>query len=112
MRVYQINQVCNCNITSGNFPSFITNDYSSILYRDLTVGGGGSAILNIGSFHLAGQDFVLLQSGFEASGSADVIVSTTPCQPDQTRIADSTSSTYQMLDKNTMRDLLKSKIHY
>jgi hypothetical protein len=60
VRVYQINQVCDCESTSGYFASFSTNQYSSILYRDLTVGGGGNAILNSGSFHLAGQDYVLL----------------------------------------------------
>jgi hypothetical protein len=112
IRVYQINQVCNCASTSGFFPNFATNDYTSRLYRDLTIGGGGSAILSNGSFHLAGQDFVLLQSGFEASGTADVIISTTPCQPDQARIADSTQSNYEMPDRSTLNDMKEAKSHY
>jgi len=111
IRVYQINQDSNCASTSGYFPSFATNNYTSRLYRDLTIGGGGSAILNNGSFHLAGQDFVLLQSGFEASGIADVIISTTPCQTDQTRVTNSTRSAYEMPDRSTMRDILEAKTH-
>ena len=112
IRVYQINQVCNCASTSGFFPNFVTNDYTSILYRDLTIGGGGSAILNNGSFHLAGQDFVLLQSGFEASGTADVIISTTPCQPDQARIIESMQSNYEMPDRSILNDMKEAKSNY
>jgi hypothetical protein len=109
VRVYQINQDDSCNSTSGNFPSFTTNGYNSILYRDLTIGGGGSATLNSGSFHLAGQDYVLLQSGFEVSGTADVIISTTPCQADKTMIYDNSKTHYEPPDNNIMRDMLKAK---
>jgi len=112
VRVFQINQVSNCDTTSGIFSSFTPNDFVSKLYRDLTIGGGGSAILNSGSFHLAGQDFVLLQSGLEASGTADVIISTTPCQPDQIIVTDSSGSDYSMPDLRVLRDLQKAKIHY
>jgi hypothetical protein len=111
VRVYQIKQVDNCISTSGIFPSFATNDYNSILYGDLTIGGGGSAILNSGSFHLAGQDFVLLQSGFEASGTADVIISTTPCQSGQLMEYIDSKSNYEPLDSSIMSDLLKAKHH-
>jgi len=109
VRVYQINQPCNCKDTSGYFPSFITNDYTSILYRDLTVGGGGSAVLNSGSYHLAGQDYVLLQSGFEASGTADVIISTTPCQPDQKRLTENQQQYNSWPDGSFWDDLKKVK---
>jgi hypothetical protein len=112
VKVYQINQVNNCSSTSGNFPSFTTNNYTSKLYRDLTVGGGGSAILNSGSFHLAGQDYVLLQSGFESSGTATVIISTTPCQWDQKVVYDNArSSDYEPIEESTMKDMLKAKQH-
>lgn len=94
VKVYQINQVNNCPATSGSFPSFTTNNYTSKLYKNLTVGGGGTAILNSGLYHLAGQDYVLLQDGFEASGSATVIISTTKCQPRQ-------GTTYNLTDPNS-----------
>jgi hypothetical protein len=105
IRVYQLNQVCDCDSNSGFFPSFDTNDYTSKLYRDLTIGGGGSAVLNNGSFHIAGQDFVMLQRGFEASGDADVIISTTPCQPDQSRVSDSQGRFYEMPDESVFKDI-------
>ena len=111
VRVYQIKQVDSCLTTSGNIPSFTTNDYNSILYRDLNIGGGGSAILNSGSFHLAGQDYVLLQSGFEASGTADVIISTTPCQSGQLMEYIDSKSNYEPPDSSVMSDMLKAKHH-
>ena len=83
IKVYQIKQNC--------IPAIflITNapTYQSTLYQDLTIGGvGGNAIFSSGSTHLAGQNFVLLDEGFEASGPATVIVSTPKCQNGQSII--------------------------
>ena len=109
IRVYQINQSDDCESTPGYFAEFDTNDYESILYRDLTVGGGGGAVLDSGSFHLAGQDFVLLQSGFEVSGTADVIISTTPCQNDQYHGRESGLQYWQWPDPCMINDMLEAK---
>jgi len=94
VKVYQINQAANCPSASGSFPNFTTNSYISKLYRDVTVGGGGSAILNSGSYHIAGQNFVELDAGFEVSGTATVIISTTTCQTDQSKIYNKTIYPY------------------
>jgi hypothetical protein len=83
VKVYQLNQVSNCSSTSGTFSSFTTNSYTSTLYRDLTIGGGGTAIVNSGNYHFAGQNFVLLESGFEVSGTATATISTKKCQSKQ-----------------------------
>jgi hypothetical protein len=100
VKVYQINQDANCTTTSGNFSSFTTNNYTSKLFRDLTVGGSGTAIVNSGSYHFAGQDYVLLQDGFEVSGTATAIISTTKCQPRQSITPNATEpdqSSYQRI---------------
>jgi hypothetical protein len=109
VRVYQINQACGCDTTSGYFPSFPSNQYNSMLYRDLTIGGGGSAILNNGSYHLAGEDYVILQNGFEVSGTANVIISTPLCQPDQTMIVNTTSNSHELPKASILREILNNK---
>ena len=43
----------------------------------------GSAVFNAGVHHLAAQDYVLLQEGFEVSGTGTVMISTKSCQPNQ-----------------------------
>lgn len=113
VKVYQVKQVVNCTTTPGNFLNTSSSTYQSILYRDLTIGGvGGSAIFSNGSHHLAGQDFVLLQEGFEASGaSTTVIVSTKRCQPDQT-ITYNINNPNGELDSRIRNDMRTSKIHY
>jgi hypothetical protein len=87
VKAYQINQVGGCASQADSLPNgFTTNTYTSTLYKDVNIGGCSSctAKLDSGSYHIAGQNFVLLQSGFEASGTATVIISTTPCQQKQT----------------------------
>jgi len=84
VRVYQVNQAKNCPMAYGNFLNTSSATYSDSLYRTLTVGGtGGSAVFNAGVHHLAAQDYVLLQEGFEVSGTGTVIISTKSCQPNQ-----------------------------
>ncbi len=81
VKVYQINQVAGCLTNADSLPNgFTTNNFTSQLYKDVNIGGSGTAVLNSGSYHIAGQDYVLLQSGFEVSGTATVIISTMPCQ--------------------------------
>ncbi|HBX52135.1 MAG: hypothetical protein A2275_18690 [Bacteroidetes bacterium RIFOXYA12_FULL_35_11] len=84
VRVYQVNQAHNCLSAVGNFLNTSSATYSDSLYRSLTIGGsGGSAVFNSGIHHLAAQDYVLLQEGFEVSGTGTVIISTLSCQPKQ-----------------------------
>jgi hypothetical protein len=83
--------------------------YQSILYRDLTIGGpGDSAVFSSGTHHLAGQDFVLLQEGFEVSRTSTVIISTMKCQPDQT-ITYNINNPSGELDSRIINDIKRAK---
>lgn len=89
IKVYQMRQNC----TSASFLNTSSATYQSTLYQDLTIGGsGGSAVFNNGVCHLAGQDFILLNEGFEVSGSGTVIISTHQCQTGQIMSSMSTST--------------------
>jgi hypothetical protein len=81
IKVYQVKQHC----VSKSFLNTSSTIYADTLWQDLTIGGtGGNATFSSSTHHLAGQDFVLLQEGFEASGaSSTLIISTMPCQADQ-----------------------------
>ncbi len=77
VRVYQVKQNC----VPKSFLNTSSSTYADTLYQNLTIGGsGGSAIFNSGTHHLAGQDYVLLQEGFEVSGTGTVIISCMKCQ--------------------------------
>jgi hypothetical protein len=71
----------------------------------------GSIAFTSSISHLAAQDYVFLDEGFEASGAyTTVIISTMPCQNDQ--IFNYSSS--PMLDPNYSRhknDLIKARTH-
>ena len=105
IRVYQMQQNC----IPASF--LITNSliYQNFLYQDLTIGGaGGNALFNTGSSHLAGQNFVLLDEGFEASGPATVIISTPKCQSDQ-KVIYNISAGPPTFPSQTKKDLSTAK---
>lgn len=80
IKVWQKKQDC----TSKTFTNTNSATYQSKVYYNVTVGGsGGSAVLNSGNHHIAGEQFALLNEGFEASGSATVMVSSQNCLTDQ-----------------------------
>ncbi len=109
VKVYQINQVAGCTTQADSLPNgSTTNNYTSQLYKDVNIGGSGTAILNSGSYHIAGQDYVLLQSGFEASGTATVIISTMPCQQNQT-VAQTTRLHLTQVESATFKRYAKAK---
>jgi len=74
------------NCVSKTFLNTSSSTYADTLWQDLTIGGsGGSAVFNSNTHHLAGQDFVLLQEGFEVSGASTTLtISTKPCPTGQT----------------------------
>ena len=80
VRVYQVKQHC----ISKTFLNTSSATYADTLWQNLTIGGsGGSAIFNSGNHHLAANDFILLQEGFEVSGTGTVLINTMSCQSDQ-----------------------------
>ena len=84
IKVWQVKQNC----TSASFLNIASaGAYNNTLYQNLTIGGTGSTGCNFtsGNSHLAGNDYVLLQEGFEASGSnTTVLINTMQCQTGQT----------------------------
>jgi len=109
IRVYQINQVSNCAYSSPvTFLNTSSATYESKLYKGLTIGGtGGSAVFSSGNHHLAAQDYVLLQEGFEVNGTANVTISTMKCQTGQTK----DDNDYNTFDPNIINDIIKCKRH-
>jgi hypothetical protein len=68
----------------------------------------GATPLNSGIYHLAAQDFVLIDEGFVADGNGVVIISTMPCQADQTN--SSNIPTYPSFPSNaTLQNIESSK---
>jgi len=105
VKVWQKKQDC----TSKTFLNINSSSYQSKIYADVTVGGnGGSAILNTGNHHIAGEQFALLNEGFEASGSATVMISSQPCLADQQFGLRSGSNTPT---QQNLKDVLKLKSH-
>ena len=84
VKVWQVKQNCNVSKTYLNTSS---STYADTLWQNLTIGGsGGSAVFNSGNHHLAGNDYVILQEGFEVSGSTTIIlINTMKCQSGQTK---------------------------
>ncbi len=82
IKAYQLKYNC----ISKTFLNTSSSTYADTLWQDLTIGGsGGSAVFNSNTHHLAGQDFVILQEGFEVSGAnTALIISTKPCPTGQT----------------------------
>lgn len=87
---YDIDYVKAWQIRQNCIPQSILNTssatYVSTLWQSLVIGGvSGSATFSTGNHHLAAQDFVTLQEGFEASGAnTTVTISTKSCQVGQT----------------------------
>lgn len=106
VKVYQIRQNC----ISQSFLNTSSASYVSTLYQDLTIAGsGGSASFTSGKHHLAGENYVLLQEGFEASGSATVTISTPTCQDGQAKIFNTLSNPTPPYNDGTMKSIKKSK---
>lgn len=69
IKVYQQKQDCNplslLNTNSGS--------YQSKIYQNVTIGGtSGNATFSTGVTHICGQDYVLLNEGFEVGSAAEV----------------------------------------
>lgn len=89
IRVYQVKQHC----ISKTFLNTSSATYADTLWQDLTIGGsGGSAVFNSGYHHLAATDFILLQEGFEVSGTGSVLINTMSCQSEQSMSIGTTPS--------------------
>ncbi len=79
IKVYQVKQDC----SSKTFSGIGSSSYQSKLYQDVTL--NGSSVFNSGSHHICGQDFVVLNDGFEISSAIiNVTIDTKKCQADQT----------------------------
>jgi hypothetical protein len=63
VKVYQQKQVCSSKTFSNNGSS--TNQ--SKVYQDVSI---SNSALTSGTHHICGQNFVLLDNGFEVSGSS------------------------------------------
>ena len=80
VKVYQVKQHC----ISKSFLNTSSSTYADTLWQNLTIGGtGGSAVFSSGNHHLAGNDYVLLQEGFEVSGTGTVLINAMTCQAGQ-----------------------------
>jgi hypothetical protein len=61
-----------CNVTQANF--------NSKIYKSLTIGGSGcSATFNNGKASAEGNDYVLLQDGFEVGSNMEMLIQTESC---------------------------------
>lgn len=109
VKVWQINQNC----IPQSFLNTGSGTYISTLWQSLTIGGsGGSAIFNSGKHHLAAQDYVLLQEGFEASGAnTTVTISTKACQSGQTTYKKAFANPPINIDASKMNDIKNSHQH-
>jgi len=68
-------------------------------------------VFNSGIHHLAGQDYVLLQEGFEASGSnTTLIISTMNCQAGQDIIHNFISNPPSGSSPQTVSEMKKIKL--
>ncbi len=78
VRVYQLRAACDtsktvCNATLATHPP-------PKVYQQITDGGGGCSIqLNNGNTGIFGENFVLLQEGFEIGNNADIYMNVREC---------------------------------
>jgi hypothetical protein len=106
IKVYQVKQNC----ISKSFLNTSSGTYADTLWQDLTIGGsGGSAIFSGSIHHLAGEDFVLLQEGFEVSGTGTVIIDTPECQSGQDIIYNSASNPQGPNNPFAIEEIKKAK---
>jgi beta-glucanase (GH16 family) len=76
IKVYQQKQDCNpLSLLTTNSTS-----YQSKVYQNVTLGGiGGNALFSSGNTHITGQDYVLLDEGFEVGNNTEVLIDNKKC---------------------------------
>lgn len=76
IKVFQQKQDCN----SLSLLNTNSSSYQSKVYQSVTLGGtGGSAFFNTGITHISGENFVLLNEGFEVGNITEVIIDNKKC---------------------------------
>ena len=103
VKVWQIRQDC----IPQSFLNTSSATYVSTLWQSLVIGGtGGTANFSSGKHHLAAQNSVTLQEGFEASGANTTLtVSTKNCQAGQTSFKKAFTNP-PVMNESLMHDLL------